>query len=213
MTETKKEGNGKDNLFCFILSVFILAFIVSLIVLFFCVFPCGSDDAIKQEVKSINTTITDQLVNFTDWNNSTKLEFRENTFREMISWGLQRQITWGVMIFTVMTLFLMVFIEIRKMTLDLDTKNGGKLLIIFLIGGLILLVGGSLGVVMLLYYYKEVYWLEYYLLVHPIESPISKQFCVLLCVGILIVVLFALSYCLIKKCVKKSVCHSLTYII
>jgi hypothetical protein len=168
----------RNNCFSLILLMFILAFFGSFIIIYLWNFPCGLEQAIKPKVEVINANITQQLRNFTDWDNSTKLEFRESTFREMIGWGLQRQITWGIVIFTVMTLFLMVLFEIRAMILNKDNENGQKRRYIRLLtlAGLILLVSGSLSMIMLLWQYAEVSYLEGYLLVPPPPSPISPIF-------------------------------------
>ena len=81
----------------------------------------------------------------------------------MINWGLQRQLTWAVLILTLITIFFHILFENKKM---LDYEKGKNRLFLNTMLGLqiLVLICIFIGAYMLIYYYKYVELFELKLL-------------------------------------------------
>jgi len=138
--------------------------IYSIISLFCCfIFFCFSLNASVEITNKINQTHNNinrilnspDLMNMTEWQ---KIQYSDSVFMKMIDWGIQRQITWGVLTLTFSSLFLLTLFEIRK---EIKQKQQEKEYILLLFAaGILFLVPTCLSAFMIPFYYRMASYYE-----------------------------------------------------
>jgi magnesium-transporting ATPase (P-type) len=138
---------------------------------------------VNENVKNINATIN----KMTQLDNLQKKEYLENAIEKMVDWGVQKQVTWAVLIFTFATLFFMVLFEMRQILLNNDQKKKPDFYILFIaIAGIIFSMCAYFSIFMLIYHYEYVAYLEKEL---PI-STFSPLFCFIDCIPVILFIGF-----------------------
>jgi len=122
---------------------------------------------------NLQTYIDTYSTNLVKMNNTAQLQ-------KMIDWGLQRQLTWAVLILTFFTIFFTILFELRKMLYaDKNLEKEQNPFFLKLLSGLEIFFSICIfiGMYMSLYYYKYVEFFEINLLKNYfVSSPLEWLF-------------------------------------
>jgi len=155
-------------------------------------------EVIQIDVK-INTTLNQE--EFSNWTVLQKLEYRNETFKKMIDWGIQRQLTWAVMILTFLTLCFMILFEIKQKITE-NTNNICLYVGLLFIAEVLFSVSSFFSIYMVIRQYYNVMYLEERLLISPIKSPLTTI------IGQLPTIILLINVVVIVCCVMYTICNT-----